>query len=416
MRIAGWWIAAALAAGAAGAAENGARSFVWLDADANLGVGHARVSAADLGLPGSWSVEKTVLRGGKQEGVDVVYVDNGRAEFTLVPTRGMSVWEARCGDSRMGWDSIVDQVVHPNYIDLESRNGLGWLEGFAGWLVRCGMEFAGHPGMDEAVNNVGAVIQTPLTLHGKVDYLPASRLEIRVDAEPPHAIHVIGEVREQMMFGPKLKLVSRFTTRPGSTVFEIHDEVTNESGRDSEMMMIYHPNFGPPLLEKGARLYAALERVTPRDGRAAEYDPEAFFRYGGPEPGYVEQVYFLKPKTDADGYARVLLANRAGDRGARMGYGAGTLPCLTVWKNTAAMEDGYVTGLEPGTSYPNNRKLERKNGNVPVLGAGESIRFDLEFEFAMDAGRVEAIRREIEELQGEEPPRFDPEPVEGISY
>jgi hypothetical protein len=42
-----------------------------------------------------WSVAKTVLHGGKQEGVDLVTVDNGRLTFTIVPTRGMSLHRAR---------------------------------------------------------------------------------------------------------------------------------------------------------------------------------------------------------------------------------------------------------------------------------------------------------------------------------
>ena len=34
-----------------------------------------------------WSVRKSTLRGGKQEGVDVIVVNNGKLEFTVVPPR-----------------------------------------------------------------------------------------------------------------------------------------------------------------------------------------------------------------------------------------------------------------------------------------------------------------------------------------
>ena len=40
------------------------------------------------------------------------------------------------------------------------------------------------------------------------------------------------------------------------------------------------------------------------------------------------------------------------------------LPCFTVWKNTAALEDGYVTGLEPATNFPNFKTFERQQGRV----------------------------------------------------
>ena len=43
--------------------------------------------AADI----PWSVRRQRLHGGKQDGVDLVIVDNGRMTITLVPTRGMGI-------------------------------------------------------------------------------------------------------------------------------------------------------------------------------------------------------------------------------------------------------------------------------------------------------------------------------------
>ena len=57
----------------------------------------------------------------------------------------------------------------PKYINLEARGGLGWLEGFNEWLARCGLEWAGHPGPDRFINNVGEQAEMNLTLHGKVE-------------------------------------------------------------------------------------------------------------------------------------------------------------------------------------------------------------------------------------------------------
>jgi hypothetical protein len=86
-----------------------------------------------------WSVQKYTLRGGRQEGVDVIVVNNGRLSFVVVPTRGMSVAKVEMGDIRLGWDSPVKEIAHPQFINLQSRGGLGWLEGFNEWMVRCGL-------------------------------------------------------------------------------------------------------------------------------------------------------------------------------------------------------------------------------------------------------------------------------------
>ena len=39
----------------------------------------------DLKTPAQWSVQKHTLHGGKQEGVDVIVVNNGKLMFTVVP-------------------------------------------------------------------------------------------------------------------------------------------------------------------------------------------------------------------------------------------------------------------------------------------------------------------------------------------
>ena len=91
-----------------------------------------------------WSVRKIALRGGKQDGVDLIIVDNGKLKFTVIPTRGLGVLSVSIGDVTLGWKSPVQEVVHPRHINLHSRGGLGWLEGFNEWLVRCGLESNGR--------------------------------------------------------------------------------------------------------------------------------------------------------------------------------------------------------------------------------------------------------------------------------
>ncbi|WP_025675065.1 DUF4432 family protein [Salinivibrio socompensis] len=83
-----------------------------------------------------FSIEKRRLNTGKQNGVDIITIDNGELELTIVPTRGMGIYQVRKEGKRiLGWDSPVTEIVNPAFIDLESRNGLGWLDGFNEMLV-----------------------------------------------------------------------------------------------------------------------------------------------------------------------------------------------------------------------------------------------------------------------------------------
>lgn len=357
----------------------------------------------------AWSVKRFALHGGKQEGCELIVLDNGKLKITIVPTRGMSVLDVTSGDVRLGWNSPVKQVVHPQFMRLESRGGLGWLEGFNEWMVRCGLEFAGHPGQDEFVNNVGEKATMDLTLHGKIGNIPASEVSVAVDPEAPHRIRVKGTVFEQAFYGPKLELATEISTEPGSDTFRIEDHVTNHGAFDQEYQVIYHCNFGPPLLEKGSRVLAAAKRIAPFNAHAAE-GLKQWSSYDGPTKGFIEQVYCLEPLADSEGRSVVMLENAAGDKAVTMRWSTDSLPYLTVWKNTAAAEDGYVTGLEPGTGFAYNRRIERQAGRVPKLAPHASRAFHIDVGIHAGKSQVAGQAATIEKLQGPTPLAVSTEP------
>jgi hypothetical protein len=381
------------------ALDQGGR-YVLTSADQNIDLENWQITGRDTGIASdiSWSVRRQRLHGCKQDGVDLIVIDNGRLTITVVPTRGMGILRVVMGDLRLGWDSPVREVVHPKYVNLEARGGLGWLEGFNEWLARCGLEWAGHPGTDRFINNVGEQAEMNLTLHGKVENIPASEVEVIVEREPRPRIRVRGRVDERAFYGPKLELWTELSTEPGSSTFRIEDTLTNRSAFESEFQILYHVNYGPPLLGAGARFSAPLRRVTPFNAHAAK-DVATYAAYAGPVRGFIEQVYNLHPFADSDGRSLLLLSNAARDRGVSMGFAVSELPYVTQWKNLTALEEGYVTGLEPGTGFPYTRRLEREAGRVPKLKPGETRHFAIEFGVHTTAAAVAAIEERITRIQ-----------------
>ena len=361
-------------------------------------------------LPMPWSVRKLTLHGGKQEGVDLIVVDNGRLKVTLIPTRGMGVLRVEVGDIRLGWNSPVKEVVHPQFVNLSSRGGLGWLEGFNEWMARCGLEFAGHPGKDQFINNVGEKAEMDLTLHGKIANIPASEVEVVIDREPPYRIHVRGRVDERMFYGPKLELWTDLSTEPGSAAFRIEDTLTNRGAYDQEFEIIYHCNFGPPLLQKGSHFVAAAARVTPFNAHAAA-GLTNYEEYAGPVKGFVEEVYCILPFSDENGRTQILLQNAALDRAVSMTFPAEQLPFVTLWKNTNAEEEGYVTGLEPGTNFPYNRRVERQFGRVPKLAPGQTRQFAIDYALHFGTEEVARVFNSIQRMQFGRSTQVDTEPI-----
>lgn len=367
-------------------------------------------------FPGNsdWSVSKRTLRGGLSEGVDVIDVDNGKLKFSLLPTRGMGLWQGSYSGLFLGWKSPVEMPVHPGFVDLSSRGGLGWLTGYNEWMSRCGLESNGAPGMDIIPNNQGEPTSTPLTLHGRISNTPAHFVEVSVTPGVGGKLSVTGIVDETMMFGPHFRLKSIAETVPGSNSLTLIDEVTNMRGTPGELELLYHTNFGGPFLDEGAKLIAPILEVAPRDARAVE-DIATWDTYRGPTTGYVEQCYFLDLAARKSGETLVLLKNGHGDKGVSLRFNKQQLPYFTQWKNTTAEADGYVTGLEPATNYPNLKTYERQQGRVVVLKPGETYSTRMEIHIHNTAEQVAKVEQEVREVQGSQPGKVHQTPQKKFS-
>ena len=79
------------------------------------------------------------------------------------------------------------------------------------------------------------------------------------------------------------------------------------------------------------------------------------------------------------------------------------LPLPHNLENTAAEEEGYVTGIEPATGFPFNRLVERKYGRVPKLSAGETRSFTLNFGIHIGNDQVGELINEATERQSSTP-------------
>lgn len=341
-----------------------------------------------------WSISKYTLRGGLSDGVDVVTLDNGALSMSVLPTRGMGLWRGDYGDIPIEWLSPVARPVNPQFVNLQERSGLGWLNGFNELLCRCGLAWNGPPGVDRVLNNNGDPIDTELTLHGKIANLPAHFVEVEVTDRGPGTLSVTGVVDESMMFGPNMQLTSTVSTVVGSNAITIHDRVTNLAAQPAELELLYHTNIGGPFLEEGSKLVAAFKECAPRDPHSASSSDD-FDTYPGPQAGFTEEAFFFELAGDNNGLATVLLRNAAGDRGLSLSFAKKQLPCFTLWKNTQADEDGCVTGLEPGTNYPNLKTFEREHGRVISLAPGASYETTLELRVHDSSDSVAEVEEQI---------------------
>ncbi len=209
-------------------------------------------------------------------------------------------------------------------------------------------------------------------------------------------------------------MITTLSTKPGANSFTVRDEFHNLSDLPQDFQILYHWNFGPPFLNEGARFVAPARTIAPRNARAVE-GLASFDVYGPPVPGFAEQVYFFEMETDDRSETCVLLRDRAGTNGVALRFSPVQLPAFTLWKNTGGEKSGYVTGLEPGTNYPNPKPFEKARGRVVTLPPGGSHVAVTTVEVLLGGDEVARVEDEIQALQSRTQVTIHPASVEPFS-
>lgn len=339
-------------------------------------------------------VREAVLQQGSGRGVRVAQFETGTGlSFEVLLDRGMDIGAAHYRGASLSWQSSTGPA-HPAYAE---REGLGWLRTFHGGLVAgCGLTTAGAPSVDEG---------QALGLHGRLNHLPAEGVWVdggwRGDEYEAWAR---GRMRQAVVFGENVTLTRRVSARLGESRLFIRDVVTNEGYATVPHMMLYHCNFGFPLLDAGTELIAPSQTVTPRDDVAAA-GIDQYSTYEAPTPGYSEQCFYHEMAADGDGYVTVMLANRGFDGAAGYGgrglgayvrYRQDTLPRFTQWKMVGQGE--YVTGLEPANCLVEGRDKDRERGILQFLEPGESRENLLEIGVLDGVAEIDALAAAIAAL------------------
>lgn len=365
--------------------------FTLTDTAGGLEVADWSVTSGELGIKSDapFEIVKKTLHGGRQEGSTLLTIRSGRLAVTVIPTRGMGILRASLDGINFGWASPVDEVVHPSFIRLGERNGLGWLEGFNELMVRCGYEWTGHPMVD------GDKIYT---LHGRAGNTPASKVEVRISREAPHRITLCGLIKEKAFKNVEFETWTELTVVPGDTGFSLDDRLVNRADYAHSYEVIYHTNVGRPVLEEGARVIGPFTHVTPFND-AAKPDLATWDRYRGPTRDFDEMLYACELAAGADGRTEVALVNASETLGFSIAYHVGEMPAFTLWKNTDTDKQGYVTGLEPGSNYPYPLPVERAAGRLKTLEPGAEARFRMRFDLLTNKSAVAACAARIGKLK-----------------
>lgn len=327
-------------------------------------------------------VRLNTLEDGPQRGVRVADLSTGSGfQCTVLIDRGMDIGSAKWAGRPLAWMSGAG-AVHPAYYN---PIGLGWLRSFPGGLVvGCGLDNVGQPGTDQGEE---------LGLHGRLSHTPAQLLSCGGEWEgDDYRMWVEGQITHYKLFTAHLVLTRRVSTRLGSNLVHIDDTIANAGFETTPFQILYHCNFGFPVVSPHTELLIDASSSAPRDEEASRgFDQHRQFQ--APTPGYAEQVFYHLPRVDPKGYAHAALINRELDFGAYLRFRLAELPNLIEWKMMG--QGTYVVGLEPANCWVDGRAHDRERGILRFLDPGEQISTHLEIGVLPDGAAIASFCEQV---------------------
>ncbi|HOV69022.1 MAG TPA: DUF4432 family protein, partial [Clostridia bacterium] len=151
------------------------------------------------------------------------------------------------------------------------------------------------------------------------------------------------------------------------------------------LMLLYHINFGYPILDQGSKFVIKSKEIIPNDAFAKE-NIDKYNLMSEPVLGQKEQLYFHTPASDSKGNTYAAIVNEGLELGAYVKFNIRQLPYLSEWKQMSCQD--YVLGIEPGNCIPIGRSEARKRGILQLISPGEQREFDLEIGVLDGAGEL----------------------------
>lgn len=308
----------------------------------------------------AYTLRRVTISEGKAKGAAVIEVCTaGGLQVDILPDSGLDIGQVRYKGVNMTFISKNGYDRPERFLPYENE----FLKTFPGGMVyTCGLRSVGGGNRD--------VDGEYHPLHGRYHGLSADQVAAYVEED---TIVIRGVVRETALFGEALELKRTIRIPVFGTRITISDAITNLSPGDQEYTVLYHCNFGYPLVSRSAVLELPEKRKTTPRTPFAETLMGKEHTFDAPSPGEEERCFFHE-----DMERKAAIVNSA--IGAKMTLTwSQTLPILVQWRTMASGD--YACGLEPTNCYIMGRKAERENGTLPVLGAYETVNTQLTFQF-----------------------------------
>ena len=317
--------------------------------------------------------EEVVLAKGKGKGMTLINIRNGKGlNVTLSPDRCMDISRVSFKGENIGFFAPCG-YVSPQFYDGKDN---GFLKSFtAGFMTTCGLAAVGSPCVDNGEE---------LPLHGNISNTPCEQYSYY---ETDFGITVNAVVRDAALFNNSYVINRKYEILKGENKINIEDRIVNEGNKPAPCMILYHINFGYPMLSENAQVFIPADSVKPRNLHAEEF-MDFRLNMEKPQRGYEECCYYYDVKAEG-GTASVGIYSHDIKKGVKLSFDKKTLNCFTEWKMMG--ENEYALGLEPANCTPDGRDVMRKKNMLKTLEPGEEYKTSLQIEFSENMEDIQCL-------------------------
>lgn len=252
--------------------------------------------------------------------------------------RGFDIASLAWKGVNIGWNG-PNRLPFPPAATTED-GGRGMMRNFDGFLVTCGLDHFGVPATGSAEHFIYPHRgEAHYPFHGRIALQQATLGGYGLDAggdEPLLWCEAV--IRQTALFGEVLALRRRVEVPLFGQTVRLRDRVANEGFRPARHAVLYHFNFGYPLLDASARLF----------GDCADAARTAFAGHPPvPNDDEAEIVDDVGLAPGRDGKCLVGLRNDVLGVSAAIRFDPVQLPELMMWR---AYQSGiFAVGIEPHT-------------------------------------------------------------------
>lgn len=275
--------------------------------------------------------------------------------------RGFDLFGVRFKGQTMGWHGPSGRRVGADY----EPGGFGWLRSFHGGLcVTCGLEHIGDPATEPADQYIPPSARSvSLGEHGRVSHESAELLvrDICFDEDDPRIL-LVGQVRQAALYNEQYVLRRTIRIALNQARIDVHDVVRNVGPVASRHSLLYHLNFGYPLIRPGTLIHLATH-----DGPTTVTVPEL-------QATANESVTRHDLVADGEGWATSTIQTPDSSLRMTLSHRTDTLGTFLLWMLPRTATN--VVGLAPAsTSDPQH---------APPLNPGDEVTYEYRLEFADD--------------------------------